>query len=111
MRIVLTGLRAWLVQRASAIYLLLFILFFIGHFLFDSPRDFVTGRAWVRAPGAGATRGRRNPPRLAARPPPATPVIHPGTRTRCWRRCGSHVSRSPLPSSTYGLRMPPKPPP
>ncbi|MDQ2917324.1 MAG: succinate dehydrogenase, hydrophobic membrane anchor protein [Pseudomonadota bacterium] len=53
MRIVLTGLRAWLVQRASAIYLLLFILFFIGHFLFDPPRDFGAWRDWVAQPWIG----------------------------------------------------------
>ncbi|MEO9135079.1 MAG: succinate dehydrogenase, hydrophobic membrane anchor protein [Casimicrobiaceae bacterium] len=53
MRIVLTGLRAWLVQRASAIYLLLFILFFIGHFLFDPPHDFGAWRAWVAQPWIG----------------------------------------------------------
>ena len=50
MRLVLTGLRAWLVQRASAVYLLLFILFFIGRFLFAPPHDFESWRAWVAQP-------------------------------------------------------------
>ena len=50
MRLALTGLRAWLVQRASAIYLLAFILFFIGHFLFDPPAGDAAWRAWVAQP-------------------------------------------------------------
>jgi succinate dehydrogenase / fumarate reductase, membrane anchor subunit len=49
-RLVLTGLRAWLVQRASAVYLLAFILFFIGHFLFDSPGDAAAWHGWVAQP-------------------------------------------------------------
>jgi succinate dehydrogenase / fumarate reductase, membrane anchor subunit len=52
-RLVLTGLRAWLVQRASAVYLLAFILFFIGHFLFDPPGDEAAWRAWVAQPWIG----------------------------------------------------------
>lgn len=51
MRLVLTGLRAWLVQRASAVYLLAFILFFIGHFLFDPPADAGAWQDWVATPG------------------------------------------------------------
>jgi succinate dehydrogenase / fumarate reductase membrane anchor subunit len=44
-------LRAWLVQRASAVYLLAFILFFIGHFLFNPPGDATAWRNWVAQPG------------------------------------------------------------
>ena len=36
-----TGLRAWLVQRLSAVYMLLFILFFLSHFVLDPPRSFM----------------------------------------------------------------------
>lgn len=50
MRLVLTGLRAWLVQRASAVYLLFFILFFIVHFLFDRPGGYATWHDWVARP-------------------------------------------------------------
>jgi succinate dehydrogenase / fumarate reductase membrane anchor subunit len=49
-RLVLTGLRAWLVQRVSAVYLLAFILFFIGRLLVAPPQDFVSWRAWVAQP-------------------------------------------------------------
>lgn len=50
MRIVLTGLRAWLVQRASALYLLFFVLFLVAHFLLDRPRDFRAWHDWVAQP-------------------------------------------------------------
>jgi succinate dehydrogenase / fumarate reductase membrane anchor subunit len=49
-RIVLTGLRAWLVQRASALYLLFFVLFLAAHFVLDRPRDFQTWHDWVAQP-------------------------------------------------------------
>lgn len=47
MRLVLTGLRAWLVQRASAVYLLGFILFFIAYFLSGGPSDYEAWRTFV----------------------------------------------------------------
>lgn len=47
MRLVLTGLRAWLVQRASAVYLLGFIVYFIVHFLVAPPQDAAAWRAYV----------------------------------------------------------------
>jgi succinate dehydrogenase / fumarate reductase membrane anchor subunit len=47
MRLVLTGLRAWLVQRVTAIYLLGFILYFIAHFLFEGPTDYDAWRSYV----------------------------------------------------------------
>jgi succinate dehydrogenase / fumarate reductase membrane anchor subunit len=46
-------LRAWLVQRVSAVYLLLFIVFLAGHFLLDPPRDFDAWRGWVAQPWVG----------------------------------------------------------
>ena len=50
MRIVLTGLRAWLVQRASALYLLFFVLFLAAHFVLDRPRDFEAWHDWLARP-------------------------------------------------------------
>ncbi|HEX6136031.1 MAG TPA: succinate dehydrogenase, hydrophobic membrane anchor protein [Casimicrobiaceae bacterium] len=55
MTIVLTGLRAWLVQRASALYLLGFMLFLIAHFLFDRPRDFQAWHDWIAQPVIATT--------------------------------------------------------
>jgi len=47
MRLVLTGLRAWLVQRATAVYLLAFVVYFIAHFLLAPPADDAAWRAYV----------------------------------------------------------------
>ncbi len=46
-----TGLRAWLVQRISAIYMLLFIFFFLCHFLFDPPHSYLAWHGWIMSPG------------------------------------------------------------
>jgi succinate dehydrogenase / fumarate reductase membrane anchor subunit len=46
-----TGLRAWVYQRISAIYLAVFSLFLIGHFLLNPPGDVEAWRAWVARPG------------------------------------------------------------
>jgi len=35
-----TGLGAWLAQRASAVYMLLFIVFVLIHFLVDTPPSY-----------------------------------------------------------------------
>lgn len=51
MRRTLTGLRAWLVQRISAVYMLLFILFLLFHFLLDSPRSYSAWHSWIMSPG------------------------------------------------------------
>lgn len=50
MRPAVTGLRAWLVQRASALYLLAFIVFLCGHFLADPPASYEQWQAWVNEP-------------------------------------------------------------
>lgn len=42
-----TGLRAWLMQRVSAVYMLLFIVFFLCHFLFDPPHSYLAWRGWI----------------------------------------------------------------
>jgi len=46
----LTGLRAWLVQRVSAVFMLLFIVFLLAHFLFDRPRSYFAWRDWMLGP-------------------------------------------------------------
>jgi len=46
-----TGLRAWLLQRATAVYLLAFIVFFLVHFLRDRPRSYAAWHGWITAPG------------------------------------------------------------
>ncbi len=46
----LTGFRAWLVQRLSAVYMLCFIVFLSGHFLLDRPRSYFNWHSWVASP-------------------------------------------------------------
>lgn len=46
-RIAATGLRAWLVQRASAVYMLLFIVFLLTHFAVDPPHSYSAWYAWM----------------------------------------------------------------
>lgn len=53
MRKTLTGLRAWLVQRVSAVYMLFFILFLLFHFLLDPPHSYLAWHGWMRNPGVG----------------------------------------------------------
>jgi succinate dehydrogenase / fumarate reductase membrane anchor subunit len=45
-----TGLRAWTLQRISAIYLLLFSSYLIGLFAVSPPASFEQWRDWVSAP-------------------------------------------------------------
>ena len=42
-----TGLRAWLVQRVSAVYMLLFIVFILAHFIVDPPRSYAAWHGWI----------------------------------------------------------------
>lgn len=51
MRKSVTGLRAWLLQRATAVYMLAFIVFFLAHFLRDRPRSYGAWHGWMTAPG------------------------------------------------------------
>lgn len=48
-----TGLRAWAVQRATAIYLGLFFVYFVAHWLIAPPADYAAWRAWVGHPLMG----------------------------------------------------------
>lgn len=50
MRHALSGLRAWLVQRISAVYMLLFLVFLLGHLLLDPPGSHAAWRSWVLGP-------------------------------------------------------------
>ena len=50
MRKSVTGLRAWLVQRVSAVCMLLFIVFVLFHFLFDPPRSYLAWHGWIMSP-------------------------------------------------------------
>ena len=54
MRVRLTGLRAWWVQRASAAYMLLFVLFLLYSFAVRPMPSFVQWHAWVARPGTSA---------------------------------------------------------
>jgi succinate dehydrogenase / fumarate reductase membrane anchor subunit len=46
----LTGLRAWMVQRFTAVYMLLFIVFALLHFLFDRPHSYADWQQWITGP-------------------------------------------------------------
>lgn len=46
-----TGLAAWWVQRASAVYMLGFAIFLLATFAFDPVHDYAQWRHWVRRPG------------------------------------------------------------
>jgi len=45
-----SGLRAWFLQRASALYLMLFILYVLQHLVFHAPADFAAWQGWVVHP-------------------------------------------------------------
>jgi succinate dehydrogenase / fumarate reductase membrane anchor subunit len=45
-----TGFRAWMVQRATAIYLGLFFVYLIAHWLVAPPADYAAWHAWVGHP-------------------------------------------------------------
>jgi succinate dehydrogenase / fumarate reductase membrane anchor subunit len=48
----LSGLRAWVVQRFTAVYMLLAFLYAFFHFAFDAPQSFDAWRLWITAPFA-----------------------------------------------------------
>jgi len=47
-----SGLRAWLVQRVSAVYMLLFIVYVLVHFMIDRPQSYLAWRGWMTGSGA-----------------------------------------------------------
>ncbi len=44
------GLRAWLVQRVTAIYMLLFVVVILVHFAVKPPHSYVAWQGWVTDP-------------------------------------------------------------
>jgi succinate dehydrogenase / fumarate reductase membrane anchor subunit len=53
MRRPLSGLRAWLLQRVSAVYMLAFLVIALLTFVVDPPRTYEAWRGWVSRPGVG----------------------------------------------------------
>lgn len=51
MRTILSGLRAWTVQRLTAIYLLLFLLFALVRMAWHPPATYAQWHAWVTLSG------------------------------------------------------------
>ena len=51
MRKGMRGLRAWMLQRASAVYMVFFIVFLLAHFAFDPPHSFRAWHEWVSDQG------------------------------------------------------------
>ncbi len=47
----LTGLRAWLLQRITAVYLALFLVYFTGHLLLAPPAGYAQWRVWIGSTG------------------------------------------------------------
>jgi len=45
-----SGLRAWFLQRATALYLMLFIPYTLLHLIFHAPADHAAWRGWVAQP-------------------------------------------------------------
>jgi len=50
MKRTLTGLRAWLVQRVTAVYMIVFVLYLLFHFATEAPDSYETWRAWLLRP-------------------------------------------------------------
>jgi succinate dehydrogenase / fumarate reductase membrane anchor subunit len=46
----LGGFRPWLIQRLTAVYLLVFIAFILLHFVFNSPQSYADWNAWLARP-------------------------------------------------------------
>ncbi len=50
MRVPSGGIRTWEIQRLSALYLALFVLWLVAHLLFDPPRSYREWHDWVAQP-------------------------------------------------------------
>jgi succinate dehydrogenase / fumarate reductase membrane anchor subunit len=46
----LSGLRAWIVQRFTAVYMLFFCVFALLHFVLNPPHSYFDWRGWVSSP-------------------------------------------------------------
>ncbi len=53
----LTGLRAWVWQRVSAVYLLGFVGYLLVHFAFATPRTYAEWHAWTIRPAVEVATG------------------------------------------------------
>lgn len=51
MRAVASGARAWLLQRLTAVYMLLFLVLVLARFAADAPSTYEAWRNWVAAAG------------------------------------------------------------
>lgn len=51
----MTGLRAWFVQRVTAVYLGLFVVYLTFHFAVDAPNSFEDWHGWMRQPGVSVS--------------------------------------------------------
>jgi len=51
------GLRAWLLQRATAVYLAVFTLYLVFHFTTSAPATYQDWRAWVASPPVNTALG------------------------------------------------------
>lgn len=45
-----SGLKAWVIQRVTAVYLALFVLYALFHFIGTPPADFDAWRQWLAEP-------------------------------------------------------------
>jgi succinate dehydrogenase / fumarate reductase membrane anchor subunit len=52
-----SGLPAWLVQRASAVFMLVFIVYLLAHFALDPPDSFTSWHGWIASPGVSLATG------------------------------------------------------
>lgn len=50
MKKAVSGLRAWIVQRLTAVYMLLFLGFALLHFVFNPPHSYYDWRDWLTGP-------------------------------------------------------------
>ena len=47
MKKAVSGLRAWMVQRFTAVYMLVFCVFALLHFVFNPPRSYYDWHTWI----------------------------------------------------------------
>ncbi len=47
-----SGLRAWLLQRLTAVYMIAFVIFLLAHFATDASKSYELWRSWMMHPEA-----------------------------------------------------------
>lgn len=50
MRGTLTGLRAWVLQRLTAVYMIAFIIYLLAHIATNTPHSYALWRVWLLRP-------------------------------------------------------------